>query len=115
MLAAAPSAMAEDTSADAAQEAAQEEVAALADVIRVIQQRPILRAGRVEVQTLFGVGLSDTMFQHMAPVLGLRYHIDERWSVNASGAYYFPDTHGFEMPLSTTSRRGPIRRSSRND
>jgi outer membrane beta-barrel protein len=80
-----------------------EDIQVLADVIRVIQQRPLLRANRVEVQTLFGLGLSDTMFRHMAPVLNLRFHIDERWSVGASGAYYFPDTHGHDIPLSSTS------------
>lgn len=89
--------------ANNAEDALAEDVEALADVIRVIQQRPILRAHRLEVQTLFGLGLSDTMFQHMAPVLNMRFHIDERWSVGASGAYYFPDTHGHDYPLSTTS------------
>ena len=84
-------------------ESAETEVEALADVIRVIQQRPNIRAGRLEIQTLFGLGLADTMFRHKAPVLNARYHITERWSVGGSGAYYFPDTHGFDAPLSSTS------------
>ncbi|MDP6947028.1 MAG: hypothetical protein QF464_22960, partial [Myxococcota bacterium] len=95
---ASPTAFAQKSSKDdadaAAAKAAAEEVKALAEVIRVIQQRPVIRAGRFEVQTLFGVGMADTMFRHMAPVLNARYHINERWSVGGSGAYYFPDTHG---------------------
>lgn len=89
---------------DAAAEAQAEEEAALADVIRVIQQRRMLRAGRAELQTMFGFGVTDTMFQHMAPVGNLRVHIDENWSIGASGAYYFPDTHNAGLALTTTSQ-----------
>ena len=85
-------------------EEAEEAEEALHASIRVLQQRPILRGGRFELQTLWSVGLADTMFQHMALTGNARYHITERWSVGASGAYYFPDSHkGLPVELSTTS------------
>ena len=57
--------------------------------IRVIQQRPFIRAGRLEVQLLGGLGVADTMFRHYLLVATPRVHITERWSVAATYAHYF--------------------------
>ena len=57
--------------------------------IRVIQRRRMLRAGRVEVGALGGLGVNDTMFRHSMAGGAGRYHISEAWSVGGSYGHYF--------------------------
>jgi outer membrane beta-barrel protein len=72
---------------------AQETEAASDEVpIRVIQRRPILKSGRVELSVLGGGGLADTMFDHAAVSGGARYHLSEAWSVASSYSHHFGRT-----------------------
>jgi outer membrane beta-barrel protein len=72
---------------------AQETEAASDEVpIRVIQRRPILKSGRVELSALGGGGLADTMFNHVAVTGGIRYHLSETWSVASNYSHHYGQT-----------------------
>lgn len=59
----------------------------LQESIRIIQQRRVVKAGKVELQVLTGAGGADVMFPHVALTGALRYHISELWSVGATGTW----------------------------
>lgn len=82
----------------AAAEAGAEQVR---ESIRVIQQRPVLRALRAEVQAFGGVGLSDTLFRHFLVTGNARFHITEQWSVGGSYSHYFGSTSGLFEDVTT--------------
>ncbi len=85
VLFAAPGVAAEE--GNSAKAAAQAEVDASA--IRVVQQRPVIKAGRFELQLLGEIAISDVMFRHYSTGSNAYYHIDETWSVGASYRHYF--------------------------
>lgn len=60
--------------------------------IRVIQRRPNLRTGRLEISALGGGGLSDTMFNHAAVTGSGRYHLNEFWSIAGNYSHHFGQT-----------------------
>ncbi len=69
--------------------------------IRVIQQRPVLRALRAEIQAFGGVGMSDTLFQHFLVTGNARFHITEEWSIGGSYSHYFASTSGLFEDVTT--------------
>lgn len=61
----------------------------LQDAIRVIQQRPVLRRMRLELQAQTGLGLADVMFRNQLISGALRFHFAENWSIAGNYIHYF--------------------------
>lgn len=57
--------------------------------VRVVQRRPILKAGRVELLAGAGLVLNDTMFDHWLATTTARVHVSEWISIGATYAKYF--------------------------
>jgi outer membrane beta-barrel protein len=64
-------------------------LAQLRESIRVIQQRPVLRRMRLELQVQTGLGLADVMFRNQLVSGNLRFHLAENWSIAGSYIHYF--------------------------
>src|SRR5262245_43509764 len=75
--------------------AAPEEEAPKSDLdslVRVIQQRPVLKAGRFELLAGAGLVVNDDMYSHWLATATGRVHISEWISIGATYAKYFSDT-----------------------
>lgn len=77
---------------DATTDADEKGLEQLRDAIRVIQQRPVLRRMRLELQVQTGLGLADVMFRNQLVSGNLRFHVAEDWSIAASYIHYFSRT-----------------------
>ena len=62
-----------------------------ASAIRVVQQRPVIKAGRFELQLLGEIAIADVMFRHYSVGSNAYYHVDENWSVGASYRHYLSE------------------------
>jgi outer membrane beta-barrel protein len=86
MALASPAALAEDGGGDGAAEAEASEAS-----IRVVQQKPVLKAGRFELQLMGELSVADVMFRHFGTAANARFHVDEAWSVGAGYRHYFSE------------------------
>jgi outer membrane beta-barrel protein len=60
--------------------------------IYVLQQRPFLRALRLELSPQFGYTVNEPLFRYLQVASTVRFHINESWSVGGTYAHYFSDT-----------------------
>lgn len=81
-----PSAQAADEAEKAATDSAKE-----APAIRVIQQRPVIKAGRFEVQLLGEASIADVMFRHLSVGTNMYYHLSEEWALGGAYRHYFSE------------------------
>ena len=88
-LLASPVALAQEGEGDAATEASEVEDDTAA--IRVVQQRPVLKGGRFELQLMGELSIADVMFRHYGSAANARFHVDEAWSVGAGYRHYFSE------------------------
>jgi outer membrane beta-barrel protein len=57
------------------------------DQIIVIQRKPFLRKGRVEIEPHFRASFNDSLVQQLSAGLSLNYHITESFFIGAHGAW----------------------------
>jgi len=57
--------------------------------VRVVQQRPFVKALRLEVQPGVAVPLNDSFTRSVAVSVGMRFHITEEWSIGVDYLKYF--------------------------
>jgi len=57
--------------------------------VSVIQQKPLIRAMRVELTPTFGYTVNETMREYMQAAATLRFHITDEWSVGINYGHYF--------------------------
>ena len=62
-----------------------------ASSIRVVQQRPVIKSGRFELQVLGELSIADVMFRHYSAGANAYYHLDEQWAVGASYRHHFAE------------------------
>ena len=79
----------------AAKEKPQEE----AGEVRVYQQIPLMKKGRLELGLISGVSVNDTAFIHLNGGAATRFHITQQWSVGASYHKYMRVRTGVEDTL----------------
>ncbi len=58
------------------------------DTISVIQRKPVLQKGRVDLVPRFGVSINDSMYRHYKLGVNLNYHISERLYVGGLFEWY---------------------------
>jgi outer membrane beta-barrel protein len=68
---------------------AQEKPLDKGDTIRVVQQRPFIKAMRLEIEPTFNLPLNETLTQHVGAGVQLRFHIKEWVAVGADYIKYF--------------------------
>lgn len=68
--------------------------ASKASAIRVVQQRPVLKSNRFELQVVGELSVADIMFKHYAVGAHGYFHIDEQWAVGASYRQFFSEESG---------------------
>lgn len=94
-LAADPDAPAPDAGEDTPDDATEPEPEApksdLDALVRVVQQRPILKSGRFELLAGAGLVVNDDMYDHWLATATGRMHISEWISIGATYAKYFSD------------------------
>jgi len=65
--------------------------------IHVVQQKPVIRAGRLEVTPKFGASINDPIYQSVKPAAKLSFHITERFYISGLFEWYdFGDALGGE-------------------
>lgn len=57
--------------------------------IRVVQQKPFIKALRAEVMPAFAVSLNETLTSHLGAGVTGRFHITDEWAVGAEYVKYF--------------------------
>lgn len=70
-----------------------------ASTIRVYQQRPLMKAGRLELGGLGGISMNDQAFVHVSSGISTHYHITEAWGIGASYNKYYRMRTGLEDVL----------------
>jgi outer membrane beta-barrel protein len=88
-----PTAYAEATKAESKSDSVASSVDK-ASAIRVVQQRPVLKSSRFELQLLGELSVADIMFKHYAAGANAYYHVDEQWAVGASYRQFFSEESG---------------------
>jgi outer membrane beta-barrel protein len=78
----------------------------LAETIKAVQQRFIIKKRRFEVQPFWGYTLNDQFVSHNAPGLALNYYITEAMAVGLNGQYFDPFN-------SVSSFNAQVRRAAR--
>jgi outer membrane beta-barrel protein len=66
----------------------------LESLVRVVQQRPVLKAGRFELLAGAGLVVNDDMYTHWLATATGRVHISEWISIGATYAKYFSEPSG---------------------
>lgn len=78
------------TQAPAKAEDAQSTRATATDIV-VVQRRPFLKSGRLELQPLTGVSVNDTLIRHWAFGGDLNYFLSEVFAVGLQGMYFLKE------------------------
>lgn len=71
-----------------AQVSAQETVQEFSDTIHVIQRRPVLQKGRLDLAPRFGVNVNDAIYRNFRVGANLNYHFTERFYAGALFDWY---------------------------
>lgn len=67
--------------------------------VRVVQQRPFIKAMRLEVQPGVAVPLNDSFTESVAVSVGARFHITEEWSIGVDYLKYFNRASGLDTDI----------------
>ncbi len=62
-----------------------------ASAIRVVQQRPVIKSGRFELQVLGELSIADVMFRHYSAGGNAYFHLSEEWAIGASYRHHFAE------------------------